>query len=89
VKPILVIEILSPANEAQTRANIRACTTIPSVREILAVNSAQIEAELLRQNADGTWPEEPDILAGSDKLTLVGIDFATELLALYRTTALI
>src|SRR5277367_3407261 len=59
--PVLLIEILSPSNEAETRANIWAYTTIPSVQDILAVHSTRIEAELLRRNADGTWPEEPDI----------------------------
>jgi Uma2 family endonuclease len=86
--PILLIEILSPSNEAQTRANIWAYTTIPSVREILAVHSTRTEAELLRRGADGTWPEEPDIPAASDTLTLDSIDFASPLIALYRTTAL-
>jgi Uma2 family endonuclease len=87
--PILLIEILSPSNEAQTRSNIWAYTTIPSVREILAVHSTRIEAELLRRNADGTWPEEPEILtAAGDRLTLQAIDFTTSLGTFYRTTAL-
>ena len=86
--PILLIEILSPSNEAETRANIWAYTTIPSVREILAIHSTRIEAELLRRNADRSWPEEPDILLASDALMLGCIDFATPLIALYRTTAL-
>ena len=86
--PVLLVEILSPSNEAETRANIWAYTTIPSVREILAVHSTRIEAELLRRNTDGTWPEEPDILAVHDTLTLDCIDFATPLATLYRTTAL-
>ena len=86
--PILLIEILSPSNEAQTRANIWAYTTIPSVQEIVAVHSTRIEAELLRRNADGSWPEEPDILTGSNTLVLASIDFATDLAALYRSTAL-
>jgi Uma2 family endonuclease len=88
-EPVLLIEILSPSNEAETRANIWAYTTIPSVREILAVHSTRIEAELLCRNADGNWPEEPDILSTTDTLTLTSIDFATNLAALYRTTALI
>jgi len=58
------------------------------VREIVAVHSTRIEAELLRRNADGSWPEEPDILSGADILTLAGIDYATDLVTLYRTTAL-
>jgi Uma2 family endonuclease len=88
-EPILLIEILSPGNEAQTRANIWTYTTIPSVREILAVHSTRIEAELLRRNPDGSWPDGPEILSGSDTLTLGGIDFVTGLATLYRTTALI
>jgi len=86
--PVLLIEILSPSNEAQTRANIWAYTTIPSVREILAVHSTRIEAELLRRSSDGSWPEEPDILTASDILTLTSIDFAVELAAFYRSSAL-
>jgi Uma2 family endonuclease len=86
--PILLIEILSPGNEAQTRANIWAYTTIPSVQEILAVHSTRVEAELLRRGTDGNWPEEPEILAGTDTLNLRSIDYAVTLAALYRTTAL-
>src|SRR5271166_2126778 len=87
--PILLIEILSPSNEAETRVNIWAYTTIPSVREILAVHSTRIEAELLRRGADGNWPEEPDILTASDTLKLDSVAFATPLAALYRITALV
>jgi Uma2 family endonuclease len=87
--PILLIEILSPSNEAQTRANIWAYTTIPSVREILAVHSTRMEAELLRRSPDGSWPQDPDILTAGDTLTLVSIGFATKLAAFYRTTALV
>ena len=86
--PILLIEILSPSNEQQTRANIWAYTTIPSVREILAIHSTQIEAELLRRNQDDTWPDEPATLTAADTLTLASIDFAIPLGSLYRTTAL-
>ncbi len=86
--PILLIEILSPSNEAQTRANIGAHTTIPSVREILAIHSTRIEAELLRRGSDGNWPEEPAILTEGDTLSLSSIGFAYSLAAFYRTTAL-
>ena len=86
--PILLIEILSPRNEAQTRANIWAYTTIPSVRDILAVHGTWIEAELLRRGPDGHWPEEPLIVKGADTLTLDSIGFSAVLSAFYRTTAL-
>jgi Uma2 family endonuclease len=86
--PILLIEILSPSDEAQTWANIWAYTTMPSVREIVAVHSTRIEAELLRRDPDGNWPREPEILTAGDTLTLDGIGFAEKLSILYRTSAL-
>ncbi|MFL5256140.1 MAG: Uma2 family endonuclease, partial [Rhodopila sp.] len=86
--PVLLIEILSPSNEAETRANIWAYTTIPSVQEILAVHSTRIEAEPLRRGPDGNWPEIPEVVTGAETLRLASIGFATPLAAFYRTTAL-
>ena len=86
--PILLIEILSPSNEAQTRANIWAYTTIPSVQEILAVHGTRMEAEILRRNPDGHWPDEPETLKAADILTLQTIGYTTQLATFYRTTAL-
>ena len=77
-----------PSNEAQTRANIWAYTTIPSVREILAVHSTRIEAELLRRGTDGNWP------GGARDLHRFRYPDARQhrlyqrLAAFYRTTAL-
>jgi Uma2 family endonuclease len=87
-EPILLIEILSPSNEAETRSNIWAYTTIPSVREILAVRSTRIEAELLIRGSDGTWPAEPTIIGQDDNVMLSSIAYAAPLAAFYRTTAL-
>jgi Uma2 family endonuclease len=86
--PVLLIEIMSPSNEAQTRANIWAYTTIPSVQEILAAHSTRIEAELLRRGLDGNWPETPEVVTGAGTLRLDSIGFATPLVEFYRTTAL-
>jgi hypothetical protein len=86
--PVLLIEILSPSNEAETWANIWAYTTIPSVTEILAVHSTRIVAELLCREANGSWPNEPEIIAPCGTLTLRSIGYSAPLAALYRTTAL-
>ena len=86
--PVLLVEILSPSNEADTRANIWAYTTIPSAQELLVVHSTRIEAELLRRSADGSWPEQPEIIGAGGTLSLAGVEFSTPLAALYRTTAL-
>jgi Uma2 family endonuclease len=87
-EPVLLVEILSPSNEAETRANIWAYTTIPSVQELLVVHSTRVEAELLRRGADGSWPEQPEIIRADGSLSLGSIGFTVPLAAIYRTTAL-
>jgi Uma2 family endonuclease len=87
-EPVLLVEILAPSNEAETRANIWAYTTIPSVRELLVVHSTRIEAELPTRNADGTWPAQPEILGADGALSLTSVSYAVPLTALYRRTAL-
>ncbi len=87
-EPILLIEILSPSNEIETWANIWAYTTMPSVTEILIVYSTSIEAELLRRNADGSWPEQPDRIGSATILRLDSLGYEIDLPTLYRTTAL-
>jgi Uma2 family endonuclease len=87
-EPVLLIEILSPSNEAETRANVWAYTTIPSVREILLVRSTRIEAELLSRGQDGTWPQQATILRPRDVLALTSLEFVVPLALIYRTTGL-
>ena len=88
-EPVLLVEILSPNNYAETRANIWTYTTLPSVAEILVVNVARIEAELLRRGNDGAWPEQPVILRNDDALMLDSIGLNLPLRAVYRTTSLL
>jgi Uma2 family endonuclease len=85
--PVLLIEILSPSNQAKTWSNVWAYTSIPSVQEILVLHSSGIAAELLRRTAAGAWPEEPEQLAAGD-LTLTSIDFRIPLVELYARTGL-
>jgi Uma2 family endonuclease len=87
-EPVLLVEILSPTDEADTRANVWTYTTIPSVQEILLVRSTRMEAELLRWGGDGMWPEQPAVIRAGDMLELTSVDFAAPLSSLYRTTGL-
>ena len=48
--PVLLIEILSPSNQAKTWTNIWAYTSFPSVQEILVLRADRIGAELLRRS---------------------------------------
>ena len=82
------MEILSPSNEVETNANIWAFTTIPSVREILAIHSTRIAATLLRRSPDGNWPAGPIPLGTDDDLVLESVGFTVKLRACYRTTIL-
>ena len=81
--PLLVIESLSPSNEDDTWANVALYMTMPSVQEILVLNSVEIEAHVLRRAADAPWPRL--MLASSDAVMLESIDFSAPLAAFYRT----
>jgi len=85
--PVLVIEILSPSNQAQTWSNVWTYTSIPSVQEILVLHSSRIAAELLRRTAEGGWPEQPELI-GDAVMTLSSIGFAMPLADLYTRTGL-
>jgi Uma2 family endonuclease len=87
-EPVVLLEILSPSNERETRTAVWAYATIPSVQEILLLRSSRIEGELLLREPGGNWPANPTILRGSDPLTLPSIGFTAPLAALYRTTGL-
>jgi len=84
-EPILLIEILSPSNRAETWTNVWSYATIPSVREILILQSTAIGADLLRRNADGTWPDRSLAIEQGD-LTLDSIGYTVPIAAFYRTT---
>lgn len=85
--PVLIVEILSPSNQADTWANVWAYITIPSVREILILRTDAIGAEILRRQADGTWPERPVAIADGE-LVLESIEFSVALADIYATTRL-
>ena len=85
--PVLVVEILSPGNQAETWANVWAYTTIPSVKEIVVLRTVTVAADVLRRGPDGSWPREPDPVTTGD-LVLDSIGFRTPLADLYRDTRL-
>ncbi len=84
--PLLLIEILSPSNLRETREAVRACLTIPSLREVLVVDSEAIGAELLTRLSDGLWPEDPTRMGPGDDLMLDSIGLRVPLAALYAGT---
>jgi Uma2 family endonuclease len=86
--PVVLVEILSPSNAADTWDNVWAYTTVPSVREIAVVHATRVNAELLRRDAGGGWPAEPEQIAAARTFRLESIDFACPLRAAYAGTHL-
>ncbi|HJS84256.1 MAG TPA: Uma2 family endonuclease [Acetobacteraceae bacterium] len=85
--PVLLIEILSPSNQAETWSNVWTYTTIPSVQEILVLHSTRIAAEILRRDNGGGWPGEPEQVRLGD-LVLNSIGFRVSMAELYGPTGL-
>ena len=85
--PVLLIEILSPSNQAKTWTNVWAYTSILSVQEILVLRADRIAAELLRRSPQGEWPDRP-IAITEGELVLESIGFRVPLADLYARTGL-
>lgn len=86
--PILLIEVLSPSNYDDTWSNIPLYATLPSVMEILIVDSTKVEASLLRRGADGFWPQEPARIDAGGTIQLTSIGLEIPLTDVYRDTFL-
>lgn len=82
--PVLVIEILSPGNQAQTRDNLRSYASVPSVQEIVLVHSQRVLVEVQRREADGTWTMDT-VKPGSEPI-LATVALRCPVEALYRRT---
>ena len=78
--PVLIVEVLSPGNQDGTRDNVRAYTTLPSVREIAVLHSTRILAEVHRRGPDGAWRPGPEAVGPGGRLHLpsAALDCAIE-----------
>jgi Uma2 family endonuclease len=86
--PVLLIEVLSPGNMAETWENVWSYRNIPSVREIAVVHSTRVLVELLRRGTDGHWPEETEKIGPGGTLLLESIEFSCPLSDVYARTHL-
>lgn len=87
--PLLLVEIVSPGNATDTWDNVWAYTTLPSVQEILVLQSTRIEAQVVRRDPDGSWAATPVIVADGAKLVLRSIDLEFPLREAYGKTYLV
>lgn len=87
-QPLLTIEVLSPSNDDLTDVSIMACATIPSVQEMLVIDSRRIFAEIWQRDAAGAWPGEPQAFEAGALLSLRSIGFEIDIADIYAGTHL-
>lgn len=87
--PILIIEILSPSTQSDTRDNIRAYATLPSLQEIAVLHSTRIFAEVHRRDSSGDWLPNPETVAADGRLRLESVGLDVLLAGAYKGTYLL
>ena len=87
-EPILLVEVLSPSNASKTWSNIPLYATLPSVQEILIVESTVVMVQLLRRLGDGSWPHRPERFGPGETVRLASIALDVPLRDIYRHTHL-
>lgn len=87
--PILIVEALSPSNQRETWESIRALASVPSLKEILVVDSEKRAVEIFRREADGGWPVHGQVrLEGDGTIDLESIGVTFPLDDVYQGTHL-
>jgi Uma2 family endonuclease len=84
--PVLMIEVLSPGNTDDTRDNVRAYATLPSVREIAVVHSAPIFAEIHRRDDAGVWKADPEFVGSGEHFRLISAGLDCKVDTIYART---
>ena len=88
VDPVLIIEVLSPGNVDETWESIRALAPLPTLTEIVVVESETVGIEIYRKDARGAWSETPEVHTdGAFRLASIGLDLAVA--EVYRGTHLV
>jgi Uma2 family endonuclease len=88
--PIMIAEVLSPSNERETWAAIQAVAGLPTMQEILVVDSTAVLVEAYRRLPDGSWQEEPSAVVRdvTGIVRIACLDFDLPLAEIYWQTYL-
>ena len=78
--PVLLVEILSPGNRLRTRDNVTILAGLPSVAEIVLVDSERVAVEVRRRGPDGAWSDADERHGPGGRLVLatIGLDVAVD-----------
>lgn len=74
--PVLLIEIISAGNSAETWDNVRNYISLPSVQEIVLFEAFAIKAYVMTRDAAGAWPKNPTevVRGGMVQFVSIGLD---------------
>lgn len=86
--PFILIELLSPSNKVATWENVRNYITLPSVSEIVIIDTERVRADVLVRDAKGSFPAEPLVVEVGGMIPLASIGFELPLNEVYRGTYL-
>ena len=87
--PILIVEVLSPSNQRETWESIWACATIPTIQEVMVVDSERIHVAVYTKDETGAWPEHPSVIESGGTVRLVSIDAEIPISDIYADTNLV
>lgn len=88
--PILIVEIMSPSNDRDTYESMLACATLPSVQEIVLIQSERVELTLYRRDEAGVWQSLEDaIVLTRGNLELASIEASIPIAEIYAGTHLV
>lgn len=86
--PVIIIELLSPSNRADTWDNVRNYATLPSVSEIVVIDTESVLADVLARDAKGLWPPNPLRVDAGGMVPFASINFEMLLNDAYQGTHL-
>lgn len=86
-EPKLIGQILSPSNKRDTWETIFACATIPSLIEVVVVDSTCVDVLVFTRDENGHWPRDGRHATSGD-IVLRSIDLTLSLDDIYAKTGL-
>ncbi len=85
-EPTVICEVLSPSNDDDTYESIAACMTVPTLSEVLVVDSERVYVEIWRKDDAGAWPKEPLMFGAGETFTLASISVSLAVDEVYADT---
>jgi Uma2 family endonuclease len=86
--PVVIIELLSPSNQTETWDNVVNYASVPSIGEIVIIDTQRVYADVLVRDAEGHWPRNPVKVARGGIISFPSLKLDLPLDSAYRNTYL-